>query len=54
MILVAGIRMWRAQRRALPEKATAPTLVAMLARGERGSHNLKPTIYLPSGVSPKT
>ena len=53
MAIVAGIRMRRARRRASPDKVTAPRLVAMMARGERGSHNLKPTIYLPSGVSPK-
>lgn len=49
MMVVAGIRMRRAQRRASPEKVTAPRLVAMMARGERGSHNLKPTIYLRAG-----
>ncbi len=53
MMVVAGIRMKRARRRASPETATAPRLVAMMARGERGGHSLKPTIYLPSGVSPK-
>ena len=53
MMVVAGIRMRKAHRRASLERATAPRLVAMMARGERGSHNLKPTIYLPSGVSPK-
>ncbi len=47
MMVVAGIRMKTAQRRASPEKVTAPRLVMMMAGGERGSHNLKPTIYLP-------
>ena len=53
MMVVAGIRMKRTQRRASLQQATAPRLVAMMARGERGSHSMKPTIYLPSGVNPK-
>ncbi len=52
MAVLAGTRMWKTQRRASLEKAV-PRLVARMDRSERGSHNLKPTIYLPSGVIPR-
>jgi len=53
MTVFAGIRMRETQREMSTKMATAPRLVAMMARGKRGSSNLKPTVYVPSGVAPK-
>ena len=53
MMVVAGIRMKTAQRRAWPEKVTAPRWREMRIRGVRGSHNLKPTIYIAEWVRSK-
>ena len=52
MTVFAGIRM-RKTEEVSSKKETAPRLVAMMARGKSGSRNLKPTIYMPSGVPPK-
>jgi hypothetical protein len=53
MTVIAGIRMRKTQREVSTRMETSPRLIAMMARGKRGSRNLKPTIYLPSGVAPK-
>jgi hypothetical protein len=53
MTVFAGIRMRKTQMEVSTKQRTAPRLVAMMARGKRGSSNLKPTVYLPSGVAPK-
>ncbi len=53
MTVFEGMRMRKAQRERSTKQETAPRVVAMMARGKRGSRNLKPTIYMPSGVPPK-
>lgn len=54
MAVVVGMGMRKRERKAAAKGTTSPRLIAMMSRKESGGHNLKPTIYLPSGVTPKT
>jgi hypothetical protein len=53
MAVLVGNRMRRRQKVGA-KGATLRRLVARMSREVRGGHNLKPTIYVPSGVTPKT